>query len=99
MNSIDQLAAEHFAPYIGKAFRVIGSDLELTLARLDQREYAGWEGLARKPFALILRGPPGPILPEGLHRLAIDGGPTLMLYVIPIFTAARDHQDYQIVFN
>ena len=99
MNTIDQLTAEHFAPYIGKGFRVIGSEFELELASLDQREHAGWEGLPRKPFALILRGPRHPILPEGPHRLAIDGGPTLVLYVIPVFTAAQDHQDYQIVFN
>jgi hypothetical protein len=99
MNAIDQLTAEHFAPLIGKVFRVVGSDLELTLTTLDQRERAGWGAMTRKPFALILRGPPDPILSEGPHRLDIDSGLTLMLYVIPIFTAAPDHQDYQIVFN
>jgi len=36
---------------------------------------------------------------EGLYRMAIDDGPDLSLYLIPIFTAASDHQDYQIVFN
>lgn len=99
MNPIDQLTAEDFAPSLGKMFRPAGSDLELTLATLDQREHPGWEAAARKPFALILRGPAAPILPEGFHRIAIESGPTLVLYVIPIFTAGRDHQDYQIVFN
>jgi hypothetical protein len=99
MKPIDQLAAEDFAPYLGKMFRPAGSDLELTLAILDRGECAGWEAVARKPFALILRGPSAPILPEGFHRMAIESGPSLVLYVIPILTAGRDHQEYQIVFN
>lgn len=99
MKAIDQLTAEDFAPFVGKAFRPVGSDLALTLVTLDRRERAGWEGAARQPFSLILRGPPAPILPEGHHPIAIDGGVATPLYVIPIFTAARGHQDYQIVFD
>lgn len=94
-----ELTAEDFVPYLGKALRPFGCDLELKLETIDRRERPGWEGAFRKPFALILRGPRQPVLPEGSHRLAIAGGPTLTLYVIPIFTAAGDHQDYQIVFN
>ncbi|MGA8552454.1 MAG: hypothetical protein WB678_19705 [Stellaceae bacterium] len=99
MKPVDQLTAEDFAPYLGQAFCPIGGDLELVLVTLDRRERPGWEAMARQPFALILRGPHQPILPEGVYQLAIDGGPALALYVIPIFTAARAHQDYQIVFN
>ncbi|MGH7031960.1 MAG: hypothetical protein ACREEZ_16220 [Stellaceae bacterium] len=46
-----------------------------------------------------MRGPRHPVLPEGHHRLTIDGSASLILYVMPIFTVARGHQDYQIVFN
>ena len=99
MNKIDQLTAEDFAPYIGKVFRPVEGDLELRLASIDRREQPGWEAVSRKPFALILHGPHDPILAEGSHPLAIENGPTLVLYVIPIFTASRDHQDYQIIFN
>ncbi len=99
MKTIDQLTAEDFAPYIGKACRSAGVDLELNLAAIDRPEQPGWEAVSRKPFALILRGPRDPILAEGSHRLAIENGPTLVLYVIPIFTPSRDHQDYQIIFN
>ncbi len=99
MSTIDQLTAEDFTPHVGNAFKPFGSDLVLSLVALDRREPPGWEAMARKPFTLILRGPRGPILPEGSYHLTIDGGPTLELYVMPIFTVARDHQDYQIVFN
>jgi hypothetical protein len=39
------------------------------------------------------------VLPEGFYAVAIDEGPVLTLYVIPILTTFHDHQDYQIVFN
>jgi hypothetical protein len=55
--------------------------------------------VARKPFSLIFRGPRRSVLPEGLYPVAIADGPTLTLYIIPIFTAAGDHQEYQVVFN
>jgi hypothetical protein len=38
-------------------------------------------------------------LPEGLYAVEFVDGPTLALYVIPILTAARDYQEYQVVFN
>ena len=99
MHPPTELTAEDFVPYLGKAFRPAGGDFELSLETIDRRELPGWEAISRKPFALILSGPCRPVLPEGSHRLTISGGPTLTLYVIPIFTTAGDHQDYQIVFN
>jgi hypothetical protein len=99
MNTIDQLTAEDFTPFVGKACRPDGTNLDLTLATIDTREFPGWEGVARKPFSLILRGPRGPILPEGVYRVGIQDGPVLTLYIIPILTTAGDHQNYQIVFN
>lgn len=99
MNPIDRLAADDFAPYLGRAFRAEGGGPELVLTALDRAAYRGWERAARPPFSLILRGPADPVLQEGLHRLTIEDGPTLTLYVIPIVNAARGHQDYQVVFN
>jgi hypothetical protein len=99
MDRIDQLTADDFAPYLGKVFRPAGADFGLTLATIDRREFAGWEAAARKPFSLILQGPRGSVLAEGLHRVTIEDGPILTLYIIPTLTAAGDHQNYQMVFN
>jgi hypothetical protein len=96
---IDRLNADDFSAHIGKTFHIVGYDFALTLVALDRREPLGWEAFVRKPFSLILSGPTDRILPEGHYQLEIDRGPSLRLYVIPIFTASRDHQDYQIVFN
>lgn len=96
---IERLTADDFAPYLGKVFRAEDNGLELVLTTLDRVAYHGWEAAARPPFSIILRGPAEPILPEGLHPVTIEDGPALTLYVIPILTAGRGHQDYQVVFN
>ncbi|HXC91937.1 MAG TPA: hypothetical protein VNV18_17380 [Stellaceae bacterium] len=99
MSRIDQLTADDFVPYVDRVFRPAGTDLSLVLTRIRRNEFPGWEAIARAPFSLILRGPPCPVLAEGLHCLAVADGPVLTLYVIPVLTAGRGHQDYQIVFN
>ena len=99
MDKVSQLTAETFGDFVGKAFRPAGTDLSLTLATIDRREFPGWDAAARKPFSLILRGPRSRVLPEGFHAVAIEEGPVLTLYVIPILTTSHDHQDYQIIFN
>ena len=99
MDKISQLTAETFDVFVGKAFRPAGANLSLTLATIDRREFPGWDAAARKPFSLILRGPRSQVLPEGFYAVAIDEGPVLTLYMIPILTTSHDHQDYQIIFN
>lgn len=99
MKTIDQLTADDFIPYVGRKFRPAKTGLDLNFVTIDRREFPGWRAAARQPFSLILRGPPRPVVAEGLYRMAIEDGPDLPLYLIPIFTAAHNHQDYQIVFN
>lgn len=96
----EDLNPEHFTPHVGKVFRVEGTRHALTLARVEQpdpdtRSEAGY----RQPFTLIFRGPPGDVLPEGMHHLATGEGVAFTLYVIPTHTPARDRQDYQAAFN
>ena len=55
--------------------------------------------MPREPFLLLLRGPPGDVLPEGIYDVAIEGGPNFTLHIVPIHTPASDRQDYQVVFN
>jgi hypothetical protein len=87
-----EITAETFAPHVGEAV-TLSDDHRLTLVSVDVPKRA------RGGFALILRGPPSPVAPEGLHSLALEDGRRFELYVIPIHTPSRDHQDYQIVFN
>ena len=90
------ITAERFTPHIGKAVS-LPDGRTLTLTAIDRRESQGTG--ASNAFTLLLRGDPDRIVPEGLHRLTFDGGESFDLYLIPIHTPSRDHQDYQIVFN
>jgi hypothetical protein len=91
------VSAEMFTPHIGKAVLLPGGQ-RLTLVSIDRRAVRA-PNPPRAPFSLILRGAPAPVLPEGLHRLTLEDGASFDLYLIPIHTPSRDHQDYQIVFN
>jgi hypothetical protein len=93
------LTADDFMPFIGKTFTPKGQHRALTLTSVDTKASAGWEGMTRQPFTLILRGPPDDVLPEGLYDVAVEDGPEFALYIIPIQTMSRDRQDYQVVFN
>ena len=90
----DEANAETFAPYIGKAVS-LNDGPTLTLVAVDRHKSSPPGGA----FTLLLRGAPTPIAPEGVHRITLEGGASFDLYLIPIHTPSRDHQDYQIVFN
>ena len=93
------LRAEDFASHVGRTFTPKGQCHTLTLVSVDISELPGWDRGMQQPFTLILRGPRGDVLPEGLYDFALNDGPELTLYIMPIHTMARDVQDYQIVFN
>ena len=90
----DAASAETFARYIGKAIS-LEDGTTLTLVAVDRPKSPTPGGA----FTLLLRGAPAPIAPEGMHRITLEGGASFDLYLIPIHTPSRDHQDYQIVFN
>ncbi len=94
----EMLCAEDFAPFVGKTFRADGHAQALTLVTLETPDVAGWP-TARKPFSLILRGPHGDVVPEGLYRFTADNQRTFELYMNPIRTVSREYQEYQIAFN
>jgi hypothetical protein len=93
------LTAADFAAHVGMAFTPRGQHRVLTLASIDTPKWPGWEDLPRLPFTLILHGPPDDLLPEGLYDVAVENGPEFALHIVPIHTAARDRQDYQVAFN
>jgi hypothetical protein len=87
-----------FVTHLGKAVTPKGQHRTLTLVSAEAAGARG-DGMTRDPFTLILRGPPGDVLPEGLYDVAVAEGPDVPLYLIPIHTVAVDRQYYQVVFN
>jgi hypothetical protein len=95
----DVLTAETFEPHVGKAFRPLGQTTALTLVSVKKEHLPGWDGAARPPFSLLLRGPRDAVLPEGIYVFAIEGGPEIEFYAMPVHTSIGTHQDYQAVFT
>ena len=93
------LTHEQFSPYLGKRFDFQGHHLTLLLRSIDLQPQFAPPGASRVPFILIFEGPAGDILPSDFHRATVQGGPAFELYISPIHTPAREHQDYQAVFN
>jgi hypothetical protein len=94
----DAINAETFAPYVGRPTSLAnGHALTLVAVHLHRspRPNTG----SATSFSLLLRGAASPIVSEGLHRLAFEDGASFELYLIPIHTPSREHQDYQVVFN
>jgi hypothetical protein len=94
----DPINAETFARYVGRPASVANGQA-LTLVAVDTHQSPRPDAMPESSFSLILRGAASPIVSEGLHRLAFEDGASFELYLIPIYTPSRDHQDYQIVFN
>ena len=96
----EPLTPAHFTPHVNKIFRVKGGRHALTLAEINVGELGDRGANAlRQPFLLILHGPPGDVLREGLYTLEVEDGPAFDLYIIPIQTRVLGRQDYQVVFN
>jgi len=91
---------DDFRPLLKKTFRVRGGHHVFTLTAVDAPDLGQpTPGARRSPFNLLFVGPPRDILREGLYTLEADDGRSFELYVIPIYTPARDRQDYQAPFN
>lgn len=94
------LTADDFRPHVKKTVRVKGGHHAFTLTAVDAQDFGALAADAkRSPFNVLFTGPPNDVLREGLYTLEVDGGPSFELYVIPIYTPARDRQDYQAAFN
>ena len=92
------ITAETFAPHVGKAVS-LSNGHQLTLVAVDVPKSPHADALRGPGFTLVLRGAPSPIAPEGMYAITFEDDASFDLYVIPVHTPSRDHQDYQVVFN
>jgi Domain of unknown function (DUF6916) len=95
---VDAINAETFRPHVGKTAS-LSNGHRLTLVAVEVPKSPRADASQESRFVLILRGAPFPVAPEGMYALTFEDGARFGLYVIPIHTPSRDHQDYQVVFN
>lgn len=89
-----------FEPHLGDLFRLgagdgQGADLVLIEAAVLPTSAAD---RLRPPFSIIFRGPPGPLISQGIHRLEHTGIGTFDLFLVPIGPDA-DGMRYEAVFS
>jgi len=94
-----ELSCDDFKPYLERSFTVAGDGRRFVLVSATPLKGEPAPSDARVPFILVFRGPPGEVLPEGMHTLEAEEGPSFIFYIMPIHTPAPDRQDYQVVFN
>ncbi len=91
------LTAETFARHVGQTFLIRGGRYALVLTEIEMMPLQAWQ--THPSFTLLFSGPPGDVLPEGMHALTQEDGTAYEIYVIPIHTPVAGRQDYQAVFN
>jgi hypothetical protein len=97
---MEDLSLERFVPLRGERFALsvdAGApplNAELVEAQaLPQPPFNG-----RQPFSLIFAGPPTPLLPQRIYRLAHERLPALDIFLVPVAADAAGVR-YQAVFS
>jgi hypothetical protein len=91
------LTAETFAGHVGQTFQIKGGRYALVLTEIETQPLQSWQ--THPAFTLLFSGPPGDVMPEGMHALTQPDGTAYEIYVSPIHTPVVGRQDYQAVFN
>ncbi len=89
---------EDFLPYVDGMFHVGGWHGALQLREIDVSRTPN-PGRTAPSFTLLFQGPRDDVLPEGMRTITAADGRAFDVYVMPIHTPGREHQDYQVVFN
>jgi hypothetical protein len=94
---LEKLTRDIFARHLNSHFQVEGRAAHSAALELVEANTApaprGYEA-----FAIVFRGPPAPLLPQGIHRFHHDAIGAFDLFTVPI---RRDQHGlyYEAVFN
>jgi hypothetical protein len=101
---LDKLTVEDFRPAIGQAFALDAGDagkLELKLLEvrlIDPGAAPTDDAGNRAPFALDLRGPADPVLPQATYRLENAAVGTVEIFIVPVGRTDAG-TDYEAIFT
>jgi hypothetical protein len=97
--ALDALTLEHFAPHLGKTFRVTNAaETALTLVEAAPIASPGSDQGRRAAFALLFRGPLTPWLPQAIYGFEHPGGDVLEFFIVPV-GPDKDGMRYEAIFN
>jgi hypothetical protein len=94
------LAWSDFAPCLAQSFRVAlaGESLDLELVGAEPLGSGDPSPGRRRPFSLIFRGPPAPVLAQRIYRLENAELGALEIFLVPIGRDAAGLR-YEAVFT
>jgi len=87
---LDKLKSGDFIPYINQKFHIHVASTRPLEAELIEVSELGAEPRAdsqlavRRAFSLVFRGPPDPILPQAIYRVAHVEMGSIDLFLVPI---------------
>src|SRR5689334_5507891 len=99
MTSLADLAVTDFEPHKGETFRLYAPDreLELELELIDVKRL-GESGRTGGAFSLLLRGKPGPYLPQAIYPIDHPALGTMEMFIVPIGPVPSGN-GYEIIFT
>jgi hypothetical protein len=102
---LERFTIDTFRGQIGEAFRLRPEGVapfDLVLESVTEIPVSGWrpEEVAerRKPFSLVLLGPPTFVLPQAIYSFEHDQLGTFEMFIVPIGRDARG-VSYEAVFS
>jgi hypothetical protein len=97
---MDNVSLERFAPLCGEPFALsVDAEpplLNATLIEAKALPQPAFNG--RQPFSLVFAGPPAPLLPQSIYRVAHQSLPALDIFLVPVAADASSVR-YQAVFS
>ena len=96
---MDLPALEDFAPLLGGRFELaVETDLRVTAELVTAQALPQPAFNGRQAFTLIFAGPPAPVLPQRIYRLAHDKLPAIDVFLVPVAADAGGVR-YQAIFS
>lgn len=92
------LSADDFSPHVGQAFVAGASAPALELELLSVTPAGGCGPDGRQGFTLLFRGPPQPVLPQGIQLLQHPSLVETGIFLVPLGPDALGMQ-YEAIFN
>jgi hypothetical protein len=89
---------EAFAGLLNQGFKVLAGDSSLGMRLVRVTPANSAQPGARRPFALVLRGPTEPVLPQQICRVEHPSLGSMEIFLVPIGPDASGMQ-YEAVFG
>lgn len=97
---MDTATLEHFQPLVGTGFALQVAPGDTLPATLVEAQALGMPQVGqRRPFSLLFRGPPEPVLPQRIYAVAHEGAamPAVDIFIVPV-RASQEGIYYEAVF-